>query len=40
MLPIDEDPAHTLWTTLDGRTPEDLAAVLAERAAQNSTGGA
>ncbi len=40
MLPIEKGPAHTLWPTLDGRTPEDLAVVLAEHAAQNSTGGA
>ncbi len=40
MLPIADGPTHTLWSTLDGRTPEDLAVVLAERTAQNSTGGA
>lgn len=31
-VPLPASPAYTLWESLDGRTPDDLAAVLAFRA--------
>jgi HAD superfamily hydrolase (TIGR01509 family) len=33
VAPLDESPSYTLWTSLAGKTVDDLAALLAERAA-------